>query len=251
MNKYTLITGASSGLGEAFARVFAKENSGLILVARREDKLLELKNSLINENPNIDIIIKKCDLSKEDEVYKLYESVKEFDILTWINNAGFGDYSLVSNQDLKKIISMIDLNIKALTILSTLYVRDYQNREGACLINISSAGGYTIVPNAITYCGTKFFVSSFTEGLAYELKDKHLKVKVLAPAATKTEFGQVASDNKNYDYDKSFSKYHTKEQMANFLLELYKSDKVVGWVDRNTFEFYLKEPILNYAGSLR
>lgn len=89
-------------MGEAFARVFAKENFGLILVARREDKLLELKNNLISENPNIDIIIKKCDLGKEDEIYKLYESVKELNILTWINNAGFGDYGLVSNQDLKK-----------------------------------------------------------------------------------------------------------------------------------------------------
>ena len=95
---------------------------------------------------------------------------------------------------------------------------------------ISSAGGYIIVPTAITYCASKFFVSTFTEGLARELQESNAKLqaKVLAPAATKTNFGNVANNIKEYDYDKSFGSYHTSKQMADFLLQLYDSNEVVG-----------------------
>ena len=135
---------------------------------------------------------------------------------------------------MNKISRMLNLNIGILTILSSLYVRDYKDVEGTQLINISSAGGYTIVPTAVTYCATKFYVSTFTEGLAWELKETGAKMraKVLAPAATKTEFGMVANNASEYDYDKSFGTYHTSRQMAGFLLELYDSENVVGMVDR-------------------
>ncbi|BBB90675.1 short chain dehydrogenase [Methylomusa anaerophila] len=91
------------------------------------------------------------------------------------------------------------------------------------LINISSRGGYVIVPNVITYCAAKFYVSAFTEGLAHGLKAERaeLKAKVLAPAATQTEFGKVANDVPEYDYDKSFGHYHTSTEMADFLMALY------------------------------
>jgi short-subunit dehydrogenase len=93
-------------------------------------------------------------------------------------------------------------------------------------------------------------VSVFTEGLARELRETHaeLQAKVLAPAATRTEFGKVANDVEDYDYDEAFGTYHTGEQMAGLLLELYDSDKTVGAVDRETFEFRLIEPQFPYAG---
>ena len=94
-------------------------------------------------------------------------------------------------------------------------------------------------------------MSAFTEGLAHELKaagGAKLRAKVLAPAATKTEFGRVANDVAAYDYDKSFGKYHTSEQMADFLLKLYDSDKTVGIVNYETFDFDLRDTIFSYAG---
>ena len=168
-----------------------------------------------------------------------------------VNNAGFGNYGSVAEQSLEKIESMIHLNIEALTLLSTLFVHDYKDIEGTQLINISSCGGYTIVPTAVTYCATKFYVSTFTEGLARELKSSNAKMqaKVLAPAATKTEFGKVANDVTEYDYDKLFGTYHTSEQMADFLMQLYDSDKVVGAVNRETFEFKMFDPLFDYAGN--
>ena len=76
-----------------------------------------------------------------------------------------------------------------------------------------------------------------------------MQAKVLAPAATKTDFGKVANNVNEYDYDKLFGTYHTSQQMAAFLLELYDSDKVVGAVDRETFEFKLNDPLFAYAGN--
>ena len=146
---------------------------------------------------------------------------------------------------------MLHVNVESLTTLSSLFVRDFKNTEGTQLINISSAGGYTIVPTAVTYCAAKFYVSAFTEGLAWELKEHGCKMraKVLAPAATKTEFGKIANDVPEYDYDRTFGTYHTSAQVAEFLLKLYDSNKTVGIVNRENFMFELKEPRFDYAGN--
>lgn len=249
--KYTVITGASSGIGYATAKAFAKRKKNIILVARRENKLNELKREILQENPELDIVIKAVDVSISQNAHQLYRELNPYQIETWINNAGFGSYESVSSQDLEKIETLLRLNVEALTIFSSLYVRDYSDVDGTQLINISSVGGYTIVPTAVTYCASKFFVSAFTEGLANELKaaNAKLQAKVLAPAATKTEFGKVANNTSEYDYDKAFSTYHTSEEMANFLLELYDSNMTVGRVDRESFEFKLSEPLFAYAGN--
>ncbi len=249
--KYTVITGASSGIGSAVAKAFAKRGKNLILVARRIERLIELKKELAEKSPDLDVVVKVCDLCRNQNVHQLYEELKVYDIETWVNNAGFGDYNSVAEQDISKTEAMLRLNVEALTILSTLYVSDFKDVAGTQLINLSSRGGYVLVPNAITYCATKFFVSAFTEGLAHELKSAgaKLQAKVLAPAATKTEFGMVANNVSEYDYDKSFGKYHTCEQMAGFLLRLYDNDQVVGIVNWETFEFTLSDPILQFAGN--
>ncbi|MGX7244231.1 SDR family NAD(P)-dependent oxidoreductase [Enterococcus quebecensis] len=242
--KYTAITGASSGIGLETAKAFSKMGKNLILIARREDRLTTLKEEILSEHPNRDIIIKTTDLSQRETVLAMYNDLKIYDIETWINNAGFGYYHSVSDQDLAKVSQMLQLNIEALTLLSTLYVTDYQNKDQTQLINVSSAGGYKNVPNAATYCASKFYVSAFTEGIALELQAKgaSLKAKILAPAATETEFAQIANGSTSYDYNKGFSTFHTAKQMAQFLIELYLSQDVVGLVDRNTFEFNLSGP---------
>ena len=249
--KYTVITGASSGIGYETAKAFAERGKNLVITARRKNNLEILKREIWEKHPDLDIVIRSTDLSVLENVYQLYGSLRDYDIETWINNAGFGNYDSVADQDLSKISMMLNLNIEALTILSSLYVRDYKDAAGTQLINISSCGGYTIVPTAVTYCAAKFYVSTFTEGLARELEETGAKMraKVLAPAATKTEFGMVANNVSEYDYDKSFGTYHTSKQMADFLLELYDSAKVVGIVDRESFSFRLADPLFPYAGN--
>ena len=249
-SKYVVITGASSGIGYESAKLFASKGYNLIIIARNMENLQKLKKEVTSGNRHIDVVIRQADLTERENLYTLYNSLKEYNISTWINNAGFGNYRSVAEQNLNKIEKLLDLNITALVILSTLFVHDYAEVEGSKLINISSAGGYIMVPTAVTYCASKFFVSSFTEGLAMELKESgaKLQAKVLAPAATETNFGNVANDIDNYDYDKSFGKYHTSRQMAEFLYELHKSDKIVGRIDRESFTFKLSNPVFPYAG---
>ena len=165
---YTVITGASAGIGAASARAFAARGHSLILAARRTDRLEALRTELCAAHADIDIIVKTVDLSAAENVLRFYEEVHTLPLRTWINNAGFGDYGQVAAQDLDKIRPMLHLNIEALTILSMLFVRDFADVEGTQLINISSVGGYLIVPNVVTYCATKFYVSAFTEGLPTE-----------------------------------------------------------------------------------
>lgn len=251
---YIIITGASSGIGYETAKAFAARGKNLILVARRQNLLEELKREILKKYPSLNIIIRVCDLSIRENLYQLYSSLQEFQLETWINNAGFGNYDSVAHQDLQKIGSMLRLNIEAPTILSSLFVRDYKDVPGTQLINLSSSGGYTMVPNAVTYCATKFYVSAFTEGLARELIETGAKMraKILAPSATKTEFGAKANNMINYHdyhYDKAFRHYHSSKQMAAFLLKLYDSDHTVGLVNRETFQFELHSPLFSYAGN--
>ena len=248
MKKFIAITGASSGIGAAVAKAFARRGENLILVARRKELLEELKSE-IAKFADVEVVIEVCDLSKQENVLALWQNLEKFELKALINNAGFGDYNKVGEQNLEKITQMINLNITALVTLSTLFTKKYKDKDTQ-LINISSAGGYKIVPNAVTYCASKFFVSAFSEGLYHELaqdKQAKLQVKVLAPAATKTEFGMVATGKEGFDYDRSFKRYHTSEEMAEFLLRLYDSSHCVGLVDRDSFEFSMHQPKFDYA----
>ncbi|ARD55171.1 SDR family NAD(P)-dependent oxidoreductase [Bacillus safensis] len=248
---YTVITGASSGIGYEAALAFAARGKNLILAARRLDKLQELKKKIHDQYPDIKVVIQSVDLTNIEQVYSFYESLSDYELDTFINNAGVGHFGSIGEQDLSKIRDMLHLNIEALTILSTLFVRDYEQVEGAQLINISSRAGYTVVGNAVTYSATKFYVSAFTEGLALELKGKgaKLQAKILAPSATESEFAKRSLDVDEFEYEGNFKKYHTSKEMAACLLELYDSEKTVGIVDGKTFEFELKDPIFSHAGT--
>jgi len=247
--KYTVITGASSGIGYETALLFAARGKNLILVARRTEKLEELASLAKERSPEIDVVIRTADLSDMKQVHSLYEGLKSFDIETWINNAGLGDFGAINELDLNKIEGMLRLNIEALTILSSLYVRDYSNVEGTQIINVSSDAGYTIIGGGVTYSATKFYVSAFTEGLAHELKAKEAKLqaKILAPAATETEFSKNANDVTEFNYDEVLPKYNTAQEVAHFMLELYDNDKVLGIVNKN-YEFKLRDSIYHYLG---
>ena len=247
MKKYTVITGASSGIGEAAAYAFAKRGKNLILVARRKQQLATIQSDIVKKYPTINIVIDSRDLTVTEDCLSFYNSLSDYTIETWINNAGVGLYDLVGNTAIARVQQLLRLNIEALTLLSSLFVRDYKNIEGTQLINISSAGGYTIVPTATIYCASKFYVSSFTEGLAQELMatNCNMRAKVLAPAATETEFGMHANDVERYEYDSAFSTYHSSEKVAELLLELYDSSAIVGYVDRMNFSMELSKNRFN------
>ncbi len=140
MKKYIVITGASSGIGAAAAKAFARRGENLILIARRAELLQNLKGEIAKISPESDVVIKICDLARSENVLALWDELKSYELKALINSAGFGDFGLVGEQDLQKTVRMIDLNVTALAILSSLFTRDYKRKQTQ-LINISSVGG--------------------------------------------------------------------------------------------------------------
>jgi len=241
--EYTVITGASSGIGKAMAYQFAKEHHNLVVVARRSSELEKMKLD-IEANHGVKVEVITCDLSIEANAYDLYEKLKAFEIGTLINNAGYGNFNNVWEVDIPHMTRMIDLNVKSLSILSMLFTRDYKDKE-AQLINVASVGGYLTMATAATYVATKFYVSAFTESLANELKaaGAPMKAKILAPGPVETEFIDVANQTAKNEIDGSIFTFHTADEMAAFTYQLWKSNDVVGIVNMQDMSFTTRGPI--------
>src|SRR5436309_3828583 len=193
----TLITGASSGIGEAFARKLAMLGHDLLLVARSEDKLIALCNEL-GRNHNIRAQYVALDLSEREASARLLaETVErnlEIDFL--INNAGFGSMGDFANLDLELELKMIDLNVRSLVELTHRFLTSMRERKRGSIINVASTAGFQGVPFVATYAATKAFVLSFSEALWEENRPYGIKVMALCPGVTETGFFAVAGIEK-------------------------------------------------------
>lgn len=185
-----LITGASSGIGRDIARVLSNKGYDLILVARRRDRLEELKKEL---NTNVEIY--EYDLSSTFNCMKLYENIKNQDIEVLINNAGFGLAGEFIDTKLDKEMDMIDLNIKAVHTLTKCFLNDFVKKNKGYILNVaSSAGLMPGGPLMATYYATKSYVTSMTLGIYEELRRNNSNVYIgcLCPGPVDTEFNKVA-----------------------------------------------------------
>jgi short-subunit dehydrogenase len=181
MVKRELITGASSGIGEEFARQMARDGYQVTAIARREDKLKALCTDLGNGHD-----YQVIDLAKMDDVKRLQQHLQneKYDIL--INNAGFGYYDNFSKQDEDTLVELLDVNIKALVLLSQAFLKNA--KSGDTLVNISSALGWLTFPGGAVYAGSKAFVTNFSESLWYEYRNRDIFVIAILPGQTRTEF---------------------------------------------------------------
>jgi len=186
-----LITGASSGIGRDMARVLAQIGYDLILVARRFDRLQELKATI--KNVNVKII--ECDVSSENNCINLYEQVKNEEIDFLINNAGFGLAGEFINTSLDTELNMIKTNIMAVHILTKLFLRDFVQRDNGIILNVASSAAYMAGPLMSTYYATKNYVRRLSQAIYRELKDigANVKISVLCPGPVNTEFNDVAN----------------------------------------------------------
>ncbi len=184
-----LITGASSGIGRDMARYLATLGWDLILVARREDRLKELKVEL---STNVKIIV--LDVGREEDCYKLYELTKDDNVDMLINNAGFGLAGEFVKTDLDTELNMIDVNIRAVHILTKLFVKDFVARDSGFILNVASSAGFMPGPLLSTYYATKNYVLRLSEAIYEELRRKgnRVKISVLCPGPVNTEFNEVA-----------------------------------------------------------
>ena len=187
--KATLITGASSGIGEAFARRLAAEGHNLVLAARSETKLHELCDELMLKH-GITAHYIATDLTaygSEDELFR--ETQRHgFEIDWLINNAGFGGMGDFSELERDRSLGMISLNVSALVSLTHLYLKGMRERRSGKIINVSSAAGFQPIPFMAVYAATKAFVTSFSEAIAEENRPYGIHVLALCPGSTRTNF---------------------------------------------------------------
>jgi uncharacterized protein len=190
----TLITGASSGIGEAFARRLAARGHNLLLVARSEDKLISLCDEL-GRTRSIQAQYVAMDLSERDAPARLFAEGQRrgLQIETLINNAGFGSMGDFTEQDLARELNMIDLNIRALVELAYRFLSPMRERKSGAIINVASTAGFQPVPFMATYAATKAFVLSFSEALWEENRHFGIKVMALCPGVTETGFFKAAN----------------------------------------------------------
>ncbi len=193
MNKTVLITGATSGIGEATAILLAQNNFNLIITGRRSDRLKALKEKIENENPskvhtlNFDIRDRE---ETEKAINNLPENWKKIDIL--INNAGLAaGLSRIDNGDTDDWEHMIDTNIKGLLYITKLISARMVEQKSGHIVNISSIAGRETYPNGNVYCATKHAVQSLTKGMRLDFLKYGIKVSSVAPGAAETEFSLV------------------------------------------------------------
>jgi len=188
--KYAVITGASSGIGAEFAKDLSARGYGLILVARREERLRALAAELKTPAE-----IFTADLSDARECERLGLFLRGFDVGVFINNAGFGDCGKFAETDISKEMRMINVNVVALHLLSKMAVKILA-KNGGYLLNVgSSAGLMPSGPYMSTYYATKAYVVSLTQGIAIELQESksNVSASVLCPGPVNTEFNDVAN----------------------------------------------------------
>lgn len=184
-----LVTGATSGIGKELAIVLSDMGYDLILVARRKTRLEKLKKQLPGKTT---IIV--MDLSSTANCLKLYDKVKKEDIEVVVNNAGFGLYGTFDKTNLDKELDMIDVNIKAVHILTKKFLQDFKDKDSGYILNVASSAGFLSGPLMATYYATKGYVLKLTEAIYEELRREKSNVYIgaLCPGPVDTEFNKVA-----------------------------------------------------------
>lgn len=192
-----LITGASSGIGKEMAKNLASRGCDLILVARRKERLIHIKNDIIG-NCGVRVKIICADLSKEEECIALHQKVNGIKIDFLINNAGFGLYGKFDQTALQDEMQMINVNIKAVHILTKLFLQDFKAHDSGYILNVASVAGFMAGPLLATYYATKNYVLQLTKAIYEELNIDRSRVHIsaLCPGPVDTEFNKVAGVQK-------------------------------------------------------
>ncbi|MFM7047154.1 MAG: SDR family NAD(P)-dependent oxidoreductase [Actinomycetota bacterium] len=187
---HALVTGASSGIGESISHKLGKAGVGMVLVARREDRL----QAIAAKYPNVEVLV--ADLTTEAGVNAVLDRLRDANrpvIDLVVNNAGFGTSGPFTAADPDRLSREISLNINALTRISHEAVRQMQPRGRGYLLNVSSIASFQPGPDLAVYAATKAFVTSLTEALHEELRGSGIRVTALCPGLTHTEFQSISN----------------------------------------------------------
>lgn len=251
----TLITGASAGLGEAFACACAKRGEALVLVARREQRLRSLADDL-RARHGVTVDIAAADLSEPDAPARLFEHLAARDITIdrLINNAGFGLAGDFADLDRDRQADMIDLNCRALVDLCHLALAGMLERRRGAILNVASTAAFQPGPWMAVYYATKAFVLHFSEALHEEVRDRGVAVVALCPGPTRTEFADIAGLGDSALFQRFASDVDSVVAAGLKALEANDAVAIAGW--RNTasalgVRFAPRALVRRIAGSLQ
>lgn len=186
-----LITGASAGIGEAFAERLSQSGYDLVIVARDRQRLEKLAEKL-QHSDNVQVEVLSADLTDPTELSVVERVVSDGNLDLLVNNAGFGTYGNFAELDPNREESEVRLNVIALMRLTRAALPGMIERGAGAIINVSSMAGFQAGPFNATYCATKAYVNSFTEAIYEELRGTGVQVQALCPGFTRTEFQQRA-----------------------------------------------------------
>jgi short-subunit dehydrogenase len=189
-----LITGASAGIGEEFARQLADRTASLVLVARRVDRLEALRDEMKRRNPSLQVYVRGVDLSKQVELDDLCDWIEreKITINFLINNAGLGDTGRFVTSDSVRVKEVLLVNVFALTLLTRRLLPTLVAQKQSAILNVSSSAGFLPIPEAAIYAASKAYVTSFSEALRTELRHTSVTVTALCPGPVNTEFAGVS-----------------------------------------------------------
>jgi len=218
--KVALITGASSGIGREFARIHAANGGDLVIIARREDKLNELKQEL-EKKYNIKVKVIAKDLTLPQSPIEIYHEVKEagIEVDYLINNAGFGGRGYFHERPMELDLQMIQVNIVTLTTLTRLFLPDFVKRNSGKVLNVSSTAALMAGPLQAVYYASKAYVLSFSNAIAQELHDTNVTVTALLPGATETEFAKTSDMSNTPLFAKTGSPHVVAKEGCSAMLQ--------------------------------
>ncbi|HEY2801102.1 MAG TPA: SDR family oxidoreductase [Chthoniobacterales bacterium] len=189
-----LITGASAGIGQEFARQLAGRAKLLILVARRRERLGQLRDELLTHHPQLRVEVRPTDLTKPEQIDALVRCIadEKYPLDFLINNAGLGDLGSFASAEPEKIERIMSVNMVALTRLTRALLPSMIARKRGAILNVSSSAGFLPMANFAVYAASKAYVTSFSEALRAELRGTGVRVTALCPGPVRTEFTEVA-----------------------------------------------------------
>ena len=221
--KFTLITGATSGIGWELSKVFGKHGHNLLIIGRNEEKLKSIRDELPKE---IEIITLKGDLKDATFIERIKKMVEKEDIFIefLVNNAGLGSFGEFQYIDKDVDLNMIDINVRALTHLTKIFLPDMIKKNSGGVMNLCSTAAFSPGPYMTVYYATKAYVLSFTEGIKEEVSGKNIKISAISPGPTKTAFQSTAKVKKAEFAKKTLMK---PEEVAEISYKEFMKGKTV------------------------
>jgi len=225
--KIAFITGATSGIGAAFARRFAQDGYDLIITGRRKPIIQNLARDISNKyDIKIEVII--AELSNDNDVELLVKKIKrEENIEVLINNAGFGIGKLVDKDVIKKQENMVKVHILSAMKFIYAVIPNMIRKKSGVIINVSSIASFLPLPRNTVYSGTKVFLNNFSESIYLELKNEGISVQCLCPGFTRTDFHSRIGYDKEELKNRGIVRWMSAEQVVKYSQKCLKRNKVI------------------------